>query len=244
MIGWQINRHKGENMIMNKHGKLNNNKGFTLVEMIVTFAILGLFIISASQIIVLIMNYYYHAKGVSYGREVTNTLTTKICGEIEGAQTGSTILSENGEILTADTVTMTITPSGDKIKFYDKTGSQVMITAVDGRLLIYYYPVTTTSEYGGSKITRYEAVNWTFDEAMYMGYRISELKFEPANPAEYEKNIIKMTLKMTSSKYTDYESVQYIECYNFDADNYNRIAVAEITDDISDVVNDRTSETD
>lgn len=226
-------------MVSSKNKKLNN-KGFTLVEMIATFAILGIFIIAASQIIVFIMNYYYHAKGVSYGREVTNIIMTKVCGEIEGAQTGSTILTESGETPTADTVTMTITPEGDKIKFYDKTGSQVMITTMDERLLIYYYPVTTVSEHGGNKTVRYEAVNWTFDEGMYMGYKVSKLKFEIADAAEYNRNIIKMTLVLTSDRYGEYESVQYIECYNFDADNYNRIAVAEITDDISEVINDRT----
>ena len=54
-----------------KQRQLNKDTGFTLVELIVCFALLGIFMVCAMLIISSVMGIYYHAKGVDTGRRQT-----------------------------------------------------------------------------------------------------------------------------------------------------------------------------
>ena len=66
--------------------RILNKSGATLVEMVVTFALLGLFLVVACQAVSYCAKVYYQVKGVSYGRQIASTLMDKIVGELEGAQ--------------------------------------------------------------------------------------------------------------------------------------------------------------
>ena len=74
-----------------KQRQLNKDTGFTLVELIVCFALLGIFMVCAMLIISSVMGIYYHAKGVDTGRQVADMVATKVVGEIEGAVTGADV---------------------------------------------------------------------------------------------------------------------------------------------------------
>ncbi|MBR1816891.1 MAG: prepilin-type N-terminal cleavage/methylation domain-containing protein [Lachnospiraceae bacterium] len=65
--------------------KFNNNSGMTLIELIVTFALLGLFMVAAGKVIADTVNVYYQAKSIQTGMQVSSIISTKITGEIEGA---------------------------------------------------------------------------------------------------------------------------------------------------------------
>lgn len=210
---------------------LKSNGGTTLVELVVTFALLGLFAVGTTQMISSALKAYHQVRGLNYARQVSDTLMEKITGEIEGAQVSvSQGAEENLD------KTLKIYASGDVIELYDRTGSHIGISASSHKsdirncettkqyetdqLLIYYYPVTSvTSDSSGNEITnvRYEAVDWVYDKTAYMGFELESLKFSQADPAGviYPKNIIKVVMDLKSGGYGTYKSVRYVECYNF-----------------------------
>jgi hypothetical protein len=196
----------------------------TLVELIVSFTLLSLFMVVATMMISSTMNVYYQARGTSYGLQVSNILQGKIAGELEGAV--------NGDITSDDLVDASGNPangamliSDSRIEFIDENGSHVNVGLYeqDGKqyLAVHYYPVE--SEDGG---ILYDAVDWTFDQAAYMGYSIKELKFSRPMGA-YAYNVITVEMTITSPKYGDYTTVEYLECYNFD-DTVNPSRVADV----------------
>jgi hypothetical protein len=205
-----------------KKRKLNNS-GLTLVELIVTFMLLGIFMVAASMMISSIMNVYYEAKGTSYGLQVTKLLNDKIAEKLEGALVESINSVSAGDADATDSsnkVAMSISGDGEKIEFIDKTGSHVYLglwsdedeASGDKYLTVHYYEVASSNPDADNI---YDAVDWRFDSAAYMGYSIKELKFSKPAGA-YGGNIIKVELTITSSKYGDFSSTQFVECYNFD----------------------------
>lgn len=183
-----------------------NNAGVTMAELIVTFALLGIFMVAATRVIAYATGIYYAAKGASYGMEVSDMIAGKIIGHLEGAD-GST-----------DPVITKGTPS-DTIAFVDGTGSNVEITAgaINGSpegsrsyMKIHYNEVTEGT-------IPYDAVDWVFDPKAYMGYEIKSLLFEDPDQADpgadvYPDNVIKMTMVVNSSKYGEYKSTYFIKC--------------------------------
>lgn len=67
---------------------LRGRKGATLVELVITFALIGLFAAGTCQIISTSIKVYHQVRGLNNARQVSDTLLEKITGEIEGAQVG------------------------------------------------------------------------------------------------------------------------------------------------------------
>ncbi len=190
--------------------KKQNDSGVTLVELIVTFALLGIFLVAASGVIIYVMRIYYQASGSSNGLQVSTIISNKIVAQIEGSLgpdpkvTKNVIVSEGGIRI-------------DSIYLMDKTGSKVTISASpqtfsDGSqkgmyMNIHYDEVT---EHGAVK---YKAVDWRFDAKAYMGYTVKELTFDDPG-ADYPSNVVKMTLVLHSDRYGDYTTTSYIKCVN------------------------------
>lgn len=197
-------------------GKKQNNRGFTMVELVVTFAILGIFMVAATRIISYTVTIYYAARGSSYGLEVSNMISEKIVGQLEGACNKNTI-SENSAppISEAEPSANPIITKGtgfDRIKFCDSTGSIVTIGVdAEGYVVIHYDEVT-------SGPIKYDAVDWKFDQNAYMGYVVSGLNFEQAG-SDYPENVVKMTIMLKSDRYGEYTSYYYLKCTNVDKIN-------------------------
>ena len=68
---------------------LTGNAGTTLVEMIVCFALLAIFVTAAASIIASTTNLYYQVKGETYSGQVSDILTEKIASTVEGAKCGN-----------------------------------------------------------------------------------------------------------------------------------------------------------
>lgn len=187
--------------IRKKTEKLNN-KGVTLVELIVSFALLAIFMVAAMRVISYTVNIYHAAKGATYGLEVANMVSNKIVGQIEGATA-------------AKTPTVTTMPDGnDAISFVDATGSAVTVSTakvtINGTpksyMNIHYDEVTEGS-------VKYDAVDWKFDAKAYMGYTVKKLSFEKLND-NYSDNVTRMTMELYSDRYGDYTTEYYIKCSN------------------------------
>lgn len=208
------------------------NQGLTLVEMIVTFMLIGLFMIAASKVIANTVSVYYEAKGTANGMQVSAIIASKIRGEIEGARNATITTEVKKEDGTTSEVTQpyvmrlsTDTTLGgqnetsgyNKIEFTDAQGSHVYIGVNEnGYLVVHYYPVVVAS--GEVKST-----NWVFDQKAYMGYSIKELKFTQPG-GNYADNIIYMSLTLHSSRYGDFTYTEYIQCYNLDAQSNTQIS--------------------
>lgn len=208
------------------------NQGLTLVEMIVTFMLIGLFMIAASKVIANTVSVYYEAKGTANGMQVSAIIASKIRGEIEGARNATITTEVKNEDGTTSEVTQpyvmrlsTDTTLGgqnetsgyNKIEFTDAQGSHVYIGVNEnGYLVVHYYPVVVAS--GEVKST-----NWVFGQKAYMGYSIKELKFTQPG-GNYADNIIYMSLTLHSSRYGDFTYTEYIQCYNLDAQSNTQIS--------------------
>lgn len=183
-----------------------NNAGMTLTEMIVTFALIALFMVAATRIISYVIGIYYAAGGNAHGLQVSEMISNKIVGQIEGASSAMTpaVTSDGSGI--------------DQLKFIDATGSNVTITASpqiladgsqDGNYLTIHYDAVTEGS------IKYEAVDWRFDAKAYMGYVVKSLRFESPGSG-YPDNVMKMVMVLHSERYGDYESTYYLKCINVD----------------------------
>ncbi len=191
-----------------------DNRGMTLVELIISFMLLSMFMVVATMVISATMNIYYQARSVSYGIQVSDIIHSKIASELSGAINGDITSDDfvdssgqkaNGAMLIAE----------NRIEFTDGTGSHVNLGLVEinGKqyFAVHYYEVPSAD---GTGIV-YEAVDWTFDKAAYMGYFVKELKFSRPM-GDYDYNVIKVELTITHPEYGDYTTTEYVECYNFD----------------------------
>ncbi|MDY3728180.1 MAG: prepilin-type N-terminal cleavage/methylation domain-containing protein [Wujia sp.] len=202
----------------------NKNQGLTLVEMIVTFMLIGLFMIAASKVIANTMSVYYEAKGTANGMQVSSIIAAKIQSEIEGAKPEQIIREvTNADGTVSDqTEDYVIQLSSDstlgggnetggynKIEFTDAKGSHVYIGVnTDGYLVVHYFMDSADG-------TPEDKTDWMFDKKSYMGYTIKELKFRQPK-GDYAENIIYMSLTLHSPRYGDFTYTEYIQCYNLD----------------------------
>ena len=102
-----------------------NDKGFTLIEMMVCFVLLGILLVAAAQVIASSTEVYYFSKGTSYGIQASQIVATEIKGDLEKAvninldsnflPTGATVNSDG----------YYIDSSGKTISFINIDGEQV-----------------------------------------------------------------------------------------------------------------------
>lgn len=203
----------------NKTKKLNN-AGMTLIELVVSFALLGLFMVAATKVISNTVTLYYSAKSITNGLQVSNIISAKIESELESALCDATIQTDCSMLITEPS--SITTPDGEitggsKVEFYDHSGSHLTIGLDENSYLVLHYFDQTNPSGAGD--------DWKFDDASYMGYNIKQLVISKAG-AQYKGNILRVDLVLYSSKYGEYSSTNYIECYNYmDATDYGRIVV-------------------
>lgn len=174
-----------------------NNAGMTLTELIVSFALLALFMVAATRIISYTILLYHQDKGATYGLEVTEMISGKVVSMLENAKQ------------TSETDCPMIIEDGSAIYFRDKGGGMVTIDAdaTDRLINIHYDEII-----GDDEETSFEAIDWRFDEKAYMGYIVSYLGFQKALDAYgpgYDSNVLVMTIRLYSDRYGEYES-QYL----------------------------------
>lgn len=234
--------------------RTKQNKGATLIELIVCFALLGIFMSAAAVVIANVTNVFFDVKGQTYGRQVADVLMGKICGEIEGAKVSLDDVYTQPVIFQDPKDFELKNRSGYKIDLYDRTDTHMQIYEEDGDLKIRYFeinPIMDGKEYTDEyRAAHRDEVIWTFDEAVYMGYRIKSLRFVPADQGyaeevnqnsdldaaagraeDYEKdggdypgNVVGVYLTLESPQYGEYFFYKYVKMYNLsdkDAKGYS-----------------------
>ena len=200
----------------------NKNKGMTLVEMIVCFALLSIFVTVSTLVISNVITLYYRVRGESYARQVGDIVAKKITSELSGAEYANDssidpiIEKKNPNDETVD---------GNVITVVDSTDTKISMYAQDGILKIYYHKITDENDSDNNR----EPVIWTFDKKMYNGYQIDSLDFAQAcsskNTAlatkydvtattDYPTNVIVVYMKLSSPKYGKFTVVRYVKMYN------------------------------
>ena len=188
------------------------------MEMIITIALILLFAGTGTVLITSAVRNYKETKGFAEALQVYDIILDKISGEIEGAIPTSPLNS-------GDAAAVKI--SEDSISLYDRTGSPVTITAEEitdlksgntiNGLVIHYHQVNI------SERNYMHEIDWTYDDAMYMGYEIKSLRF--SRDASHPANVIRIDLEMKKQGQTDgiHSAYRYVECYNFGEEEYGKI---------------------
>lgn len=210
--------------------KLNNllrkdNKGATLVEMVVCFLLLSIFMVSAAILISTISSIYYSIKGEIYSREVSDIVMEKLVSEIDGAEyfkAGDTTGGVNPKVST----------DYSYIDLCDKTDTHVKLTAESGKLVIVYHEIKNPDN--ADDPNNREESKWYYDDEMYNGYKINSLKFYrggttdvvenasdygiSSNMSEYDTDTVLVTLELESNKNSVYYYSRYVKMYNMPDD--------------------------
>lgn len=180
----------------------DNRRGSTLVEVIVTFALIGMFLLAATTAVSAAMNAFYRMESLSRAIVVSDTILDKAQGELSLASADGALLCLGGE------------SSGDDwwktICFYSANGNPVRMESEasgdgKGRFSLYYYPVADSSSQG---------TDWTFDEKFYQGFWIEDLSFRWNGTGEEPDNIIEVRLTLTNGN-TSYSQTRFVQCTNF-----------------------------
>ncbi len=207
-----------------RSNRIFNNKGTTLIEMVVCFLMLAIFLTAAFAVITHLSNIYYQVKGETYGKQVSDIILTKLQSEIEGAKSGTDEIFIDGQ--TDKTV-------GTKMKFYDKTNSQVEL-AVDNKMLQVKYSGYKDETDPSGKNDR-SPNTWSFDKNVYNSFYIKNLTFVKASSigsgsnkalaesygisasdGDYGEDIMLVLLELDSHHYGSYKTYRFIRMYNVD----------------------------
>lgn len=174
---------------------MKNKKGMTLVELIVGFALVGIFMASAVVVLSSSMRVFVRANNLAHAQTVADMLLETITSELSSAADAS--FQGSGDVM--------IVTDGS-ISYVDKNAYPVIMSAVEGRLVLSYQQVeTATGEVE-------DPVNWKYEEGTYLDTSISSLQFKHLN-----SNLIEVTLTLTAGKSNaDFEFSRIIQCYNLD----------------------------
>lgn len=183
----------------------SDKRGSTLVEVMVTFALIGMFLLAAVTAVSAAMNAFYRMEAISRAIVVSDTILDKAQGELSPAMADGASLCLGGSR----------TDDGwwDTICFYTANGSPVCMKSEDpgdekNIFSLYYYPVKNADT------NLSDGASWTFDEKLYQGFWIKELSFRWNGTADQPNNIIEIRLELTNGT-SSYSQTRYVQCTNF-----------------------------
>ena len=197
------------------------NAGSTLAEMIVCFALLGIFMACSATIIAVISNLYYDIQGETFARQVSDIIMGKIESEIDGAlYFGEESSGGNPSI-----------ENNTSIALFDKTYTYITLGCTGNKLNVKYSAITY-SEGGITDSNRsLDETTWQFDDSVYKGYMIEELYFykkgdvidqttvsnfdlSSDNMDAYGDNVVLVLLHLKNKRYGDYYNKRFVKMYN------------------------------
>lgn len=197
-----------------------DNKGTTLAEMIVTFALIGLFLACAVAVISSSVLMHGEITGAMRAQTVGDMLLTKITGELAAAQLGPADeygliweTSEGAPAMIIGSSEDTGADVGNGVAFYSRDGLKTRIYIKDG-LLILHYDALHRINPDGTVISEPER-EWGFDSRTYMGYRITDFEVFRANDGNVIE--VKITLLNLKTGY-EYSARKTVGCYNFETE--------------------------
>lgn len=192
---------------------MNNKKGYTLIEIIVTFMLISIFLLAATVVTTSCMKVYIKVKSISTGQTAADSIAEKINGELSAAQKSATSQEPESYCVTIDPVyesgSNSVTFVNDKgIKvtaglLKDVAGDSTIATERGELLALHYYDKKGT--------------DWYYGESTYHGFELTSLLFSRFSE---ESNVIRVDIVLRNPK-TGYEFTTYklVECYNLEKDD-------------------------
>lgn len=189
--------------------KIKSTCGTSMAELIVSFALLSLFMAMATMLLSNYIEVFTKTNGMALGRSVSDTIMDTIDGNLSKATPNT--LKSSGENFTYIILTK---GENDKIKFSNKDGYETEIFVNDKNLLQINYNTKISADVGGSESSE-EITEWFYGEDVYMGNEISKLEIERIEANSGSKNFFDVTITLKSKKTGfEYKSKRTIECHN------------------------------
>lgn len=186
------------NVLSVQRKRSSNRGGYTLVELIVSFALIGIFMSSAAVIISGALRVHARMDQLPKIQMAADTIMETIVGEVTSASSGGVTIQ-------------TVDEDYDTLTFVDKNGYPVTICVGDdsqpeteGLLRLEYEELDDS----GNPIV------WYYSQGVYMHHYISRLYFTSQMSAAGKELItVELQLKNPGTGYAvDFK--QIIECYN------------------------------
>ena len=182
----------------------------TLVELVVTFALIALFTLATCYLAVRAIGVYQQFRAVQTGNQVADLILEKIEGTLSSAQAVSGAGSSQKAL--------TLAEDGTAVELTDRNWNRVLLTSgalPDGKngLILHYEGA--------------EASDWYFDSKAYLGYEIAALTITQAGDG-YPDNVLHVSLTLEQKDYGSFETERYFACYNFETSD-DRIGTGVLT---------------
>ncbi len=193
--------------------KKGDNRGITLTEMIVTFALVAIFMATAVSIITSAVVTHSELTASMYAQSVSEILMDKVTGELAAAN------ADNPNAMTIGTTGKLGGTEGNGASFYDRDGRAVTCFVQNGLLKFHYQEVVKVLDDG--EVFAENAYDWGLDEKTYMGFRITDMQINRID----DKNVIEVILKIKNLKTgIEYTASKCTKCYNFKSESdYTKI---------------------
>ena len=185
--------------------KKKNRGGYTMIELIVVFALIGMFMASLTSVAVYYMKTFLRVTAMGNTEIAADTVMETIAGELSAAA-DRRVQDDEGK-LTDHNLEVT----KDSVRYVNQNGQTVIMKAKeDGILHLHYLEVSDEVTGYGSPET-----DWYIGKEAYMGAFIESLEF--TQELVNGKNLIRVNLHMKNEKAgTEYllESTKIVELYN------------------------------
>lgn len=181
-----------------------NKKGYTLVELIVVFAMIGIFMVSLTTVSVSYMKTFLRVTATGKTQIAADTVMETIAGELSAAA-NRPVQDDDGNL-----TDHSLEVWGSSVRYVNQNGQTILMTAEDGILHLHYLEIPADAAGAGSA-----AADWFIGEDAYQGARIETLTFTPI--VKEKRQLIKVSLVMSNEKVSaDYrlESTKIVEMYN------------------------------
>lgn len=169
-----------------ERAKKLNNRGMTLVELVVSFALLGIIMVAGAQLIATSSQIYYYSREQSVCMEVSEMVVDVVRGKLQRAN----------QMLPQDDAAVII--AGGNVQFVDDgKAAKLGLKTIDGRNVL----AEELSD-GETEIC--------LPIESYMGLSIEEMKFTWLKDDGYPEYMIKMDLKLSGDTNGEYSVSEYI----------------------------------
>ena len=204
--------------------RLGSKDGTTLVEMIVTFTLIGLFMTAAASMLTSSLQLFGRMQSTSSAILVSDLILDKVAGEIVAAEVPRE-KDAYGEGYYFWLEPEAASPNGRSrwVVFQNRSRSPIAIFAAPttgegkadpgnmghGQLFIRYYAVSKTEH------KEVQEIDWHYDRNAYMNYTIQDLWFTRDEP-DTHPNVIKINLTLKNEQTGfEYYTYRYAENYNY-----------------------------
>ena len=191
--------------------KKQNNRGVTMVEVIVAFALSAIFMAAATALISPYTKIYLRLNAMNRVEDEVRIVSETIVNELTyatGYDTGGLYILEDPDL-----------EGFSQIKYSDKNGNPATLRADQEKGLIIDYEGI---KYPNSEDYLYEPTTWYYGKGFYKKNEVKEIKFEKWADND---NKIKYTLTVESPYYSR-TVTGYLECLDLTADKITAQAEA------------------